>query len=80
MSENRRSARLRTYKGGSIMFGVAAAIDCIIRNMSDIGAALEVDRPVGIPDEFTLLIKPEFVKRNCQVAWRSTDRIGVQFL
>jgi hypothetical protein len=44
------------------------------------GAALEVGSPVGIPDEFTLLIKPEFVKRNCRVAWRSAKRIGVQFV
>lgn len=80
MSENRRSARLRTYKGGSIIFGVAAAIDCIIRNMSETGAALEVESAVGIPDEFTLLIKPEFVKRNCRVAWRLAKRIGVQFI
>ena len=78
MSENRRRARLRTYKGGSIIFGVAAAIDCIIRNMSETGAALEVESAVGIPDEFTLLIKPEFVKRNCRVAWRLAKRIGVQ--
>jgi hypothetical protein len=44
------------------------------------GAALEVGSPVGIPDEFTLLIKPEFVKRNCRVAWRSAKRIGVRFV
>jgi len=78
--EKRGSPRLRTFKGGSIIFGVAAAIDCTIRNMSGVGAALEVDSPVGIPDEFTLLIKPEFVKRNCRVAWRSANRIGVQFV
>jgi len=80
MSENRRSARLRSYKGGSIIFGVAAAIDCIIRNMPETGAALEVESPVGIPNEFTLLIKPEFVKRNCRVDWRRSNRVGVQFI
>ena len=80
MSENRRSARLRTYKGGSIIFGVAPAIDCIIRNISETGAALELQGPVGIPEEFTLLIKPELVKRNCRVAWRLAKRIGVQFI
>ena len=79
MAESRDAPRLRTFKGGSIMFGVAAAIDCTIRNMSQTGAALEVDSPVGIPDECTLLIKPEFVKRNCRVAWRSAKRIGVRF-
>ena len=80
MSDTRNSPRLRTFKGGSIMFGVAAAIDCIIRNMSETGAALEIESPVGIPDEFTLLIKPEYVKRNCRVAWRSANRIGVAFV
>ena len=80
MSEARRSPRSRTFKGGSIIFGVAAAIDCIIRNMSEYGAALEVESPVGIPDQFTLLIKPESVKRNCRVIWRSAKRIGVAFV
>ena len=77
--DNRGHQRLRTYKGGSIIFGVAAAVDCTIRNMSESGAALEVESPVGIPDEFTLLIKPEFVKRNCRVVWRSAKRIGVHY-
>jgi hypothetical protein len=68
MAELRGSPRLRTFKGGSIIFG-----------MSDRGAALEVESPVGIPDDFTLLIKPEFVKRNCHVVWRASKRIGVRF-
>jgi hypothetical protein len=80
MNENRRAARLRTLKGGSILFGVAPAIDCIIRNMSETGAQLAVESPVGIPDEFTLLIRPERKKRNCRVVWRKADRIGVRFV
>jgi hypothetical protein len=47
--------------------------------MSDTGAMLAVDSPLGIPDEFTLLIKPELRKRNCRVAWRRADKIGVHF-
>ena len=39
--DKRRIPRLRTFKGGSIMFGVSATLDCTIRNMSKIGAALE---------------------------------------
>jgi hypothetical protein len=77
--EHRRSPRLRTLKGGLILFSTAAAIDCTIRNMSETGAALEVESPVGIPDDFTLLIKPELIKRNCRVVWRSAKRIGVRF-
>jgi hypothetical protein len=80
MSERRRTTRLRTFKGGSIIFGVAPPIDCIIRNMSQIGAALEVQSTVGIPDDFILLIKPGFVKRRCRVVWRSAGRLGIEFV
>ena len=80
MAEKRRSPRLRTIKGGTIMFGSAASVDCIIRNMSDTGASLEVENPAGIPDEFTLLIRPEIIKRSCHVAWRRERRIGVRFI
>ena len=79
MAKQRRSQRLRTLKGGSILFGTGAAIDCVIRNISETGAALEIATPVGIPDNFTLLIKPGRIKRSCRVVWRSADRIGVQF-
>jgi hypothetical protein len=78
--ENRAAPRLRTIKGGSILFGTAPAIDCVIRNKSQSGAQLAVESPAGIPDEFKLLIKPELIKRNCRVAWRKADRIGVQFV
>jgi hypothetical protein len=80
MSDQRRSPRLRTIKGGLIMFGSASAIECIIRNMSDTGAALEVKSLAGIPDRFTLLIRPELIKRRCYVAWRKGRRIGVAFV
>jgi hypothetical protein len=79
MVEHRRSSRRRTIKGGTILFGTTSAIDCVIRNLSETGAALEVESQAGIPDSFTLLIKPERIKRDCQVAWRSGKRIGVRF-
>jgi hypothetical protein len=78
--EKRDIPRLRTFKGGSILFGVAVVIDCTIKNMSEAGAALEVQSHVGIPGEFVLLIQPERAKRTCRVIWRSAKRIGVQFV
>jgi PilZ domain-containing protein len=79
MKIERKSPRLRTLKGASITFGTAG-IDCVIRNMSETGACLEVASPVGIPDNFTLLIKPKILKRNCRISWRSAHRIGVRFV
>lgn len=80
MSCKPRTPRQRTFKGGSISFNHAAAIDCLIRNMSATGACLEISSPIGIPDEFTLIIKPEYLKRSCQVAWRTSTRIGARFV
>lgn len=79
MEERRRGSRLRTLKGGLILFGTAPTFECVIRNMSDLGALLMIN-PIGIPDEFTLVVKPEMVKRACQIAWHSADKIGVRFV
>jgi hypothetical protein len=80
MTEKRSQQRLRTFKGGSIQYGTAIGIDCIIRNMSSAGACLVVDSSVGIPDDFTLLIRPEIIKRHCRAVWRQPKRLGVRFV
>jgi hypothetical protein len=80
MAEHRRSQRRRTLKGGTILFGAGSSVDCVIRNMSETGAAIEVEGLIGIPDNFRLIIKPELARRNCRVAWRTVKRIGVQFV
>ena len=79
MNEHRNSPRQRTYKGGSISYASAPAIDCIIRNLSDTGACLEVSNAVDIPDSFKLIIKPEILTRSCEVVWRTARRVGVLF-
>ena len=77
---NKRSAtRQRAYKGGRINFATAG-VDCIIRNLSATGACLEAESPVPIPDKFRLVIKPEFLIRECEVAWRRSHKIGVRFV
>ena len=55
-------------------------MDCTVRNLSDEGASLVVASPVGLPDTFELLIPIDNFKRNCRVAWKSSDKIGVTFL
>jgi hypothetical protein len=80
MEERRGSPRLRTSKGGSIIFGLAPPIDCIVRNLSDTGAGLDIDFVAAVPDRFQLLIKPELTKRHCPVIWRAQGTIGVKFV
>jgi hypothetical protein len=79
MEEQRRSQRRRALKGATIAFKGAAGIDCIVRNLSNAGACLEIVSPIGIPDEFTLVIPSDDVKQGCHVVWRTAHRIGVSF-
>jgi hypothetical protein len=80
VSDHRAAQRNRTFKGGSISFDVAPSMDCIIRNLSETGACLELSNAVVVPDRFTLLIKPEIIKRSCEIAWRSAAKLGVRFV
>jgi hypothetical protein len=70
--ETRRAPRRRITFGGY-------AIDCVLRNLSETGAALEVSSPVGIPDQFVLVVPAEESRHRCSVVWRKERRIGVVF-
>lgn len=78
MDEKRKSTRHRVLKAGKIAFG-GGIVDCTVRNLSEIGAALDVVSSVGIPDYFTLVIAVDHVQRPCRVAWRKATRMGVLF-
>ncbi len=78
MQNNRAALRHRVLKPGTIEFN-GGAIDCVIRNISETGAALEVTSPVGIPETFNLVSSGDHTTRQCRVAWRKERRIGVRF-
>jgi hypothetical protein len=77
--ERRKVQRRRTLKAGLIAFNRAATIECQVRNLSPAGAGLDVPSQIGIPDEFTLVVEHERLKRKCRVIWRTPTRLGVEF-
>jgi hypothetical protein len=79
MDEHGTSPRRRLLKSGKISFG-GGAIDCTVRNLSETGAALDVTSPVGIPEDFTLVIEADHTHMPCHVIWRKRMRIGVHFV
>jgi hypothetical protein len=48
--------------------------------LSTTGALIEFAGQIMLPDTFKLIIKPEIITRDCRIAWRSAQRIGVQFV
>jgi hypothetical protein len=75
---NKRDQRRNVMKAGTILFG-GSGIDCLVRNISDGGANLEVESQIGIPNSFDLVIDTEHGNQHCHVVWRKARRIGIVF-
>jgi hypothetical protein len=55
-------------------------IDCIVRNMSEGGACVQVDAPDWLPEKFDLTIPIDGWKRACRMQWKSIDRVGIAYV
>ena len=77
--ENRRSTpRRKTFKTGMIVsHGSFLTINCLVRNVSDSGARLELESALPLPREFELLFNGQ--SRWCQAIWKAARHIGVRF-
>ena len=82
VAEDRRdSKRNRMLKGGVIAFSARhATLPCVLRDLSDTGARLQVAQGSSVPDTFELLVELDGLEAHCQVAWRKPTEIGVMFL
>ena len=78
MDEHRISPRHRVLKAGTIEFS-GETLPCTVRNLSDTGAAIEVNSPLWFPDRFVLSVASEGWRKPCRVVRRDEKRIGVAF-
>jgi hypothetical protein len=78
MVQSRRAARYHVVKAGTIKFR-GSAIDCLVRNLSTTGAALEVSSQTGIPERFMLVVPGDGLHLPCRTVWCNEYRIGVTF-
>jgi hypothetical protein len=80
MDERRHQSRTRSLKGASIAFNNhSSTIDCVVKNLSDDGACLEVENSVGVPETFELVLNQNHVHKPSRVIWRVLRRVGVAF-
>jgi hypothetical protein len=71
--------RRRVLKSGKILLGIDP-IPCTIRNISEVGACLQVQTTAGIPPIFDFQRAGEPAARTCKTIWRDDTRIGVRFI
>ncbi len=54
--------------------------DCVLVDISESGARLDVDAPNEVPDRFVLLLsKNGYPRRLCRTVWRTSNQVGVKF-
>src|SRR5439155_17719346 len=76
--ERRTAPRRRIYQSGMITYDDAQiAVPCIMRNISEEGACLQVVTPRGnsIPHLIHLTFSRDNTGRDCHVVWRDGDRM-----
>jgi hypothetical protein len=80
MREPKSMPRGRTFLAGKIISNYGqSSIDCIVRQISDVGAVIEVESALGIPEHFHLLIPGEGPPQPCKRAWQSDKQVGLVF-
>ena len=78
LAEARQASRRRVMDLALIRFG-EMSVGCVIRNLTDEGAALDVGPQNDVPDQFTLVVMTKKKIYSCNVVWRTNHRIGVSF-
>lgn len=79
MIEKRAAPRHRVLKHGTLAFSGGGGLDCTVRNISQTGARIDIASPVGVPEEFTLVIETDDSMRRCRAVWRREQQMGVAF-
>lgn len=78
--ERRRQPRLRALKAGrAILPGGHSTFDCMIRNLSPVGAKVTFESTADIPSQFRLRFD-DGTTHDCAVKWRGEREMGVEFL
>jgi len=78
MSE--RAPRKRVLKGALAAFNEEfSAIPCTIRNISETGAKVQFEGGWFVPDRFTLHVKVDGYKAECERVWHRGSECGVRF-
>lgn len=79
MPERRRFPRTKVFKGAKINLVGRATVSCVVRNLSNHGACLQLPSTADLPVQFDLSFDTGLPQRKCRVAWQTLTNLGVSF-
>ena len=78
--DRRDGRRARVLKAGKLVYDRRhSVIDCIIRDISPLGARIRTPQNLAIPDELELLVVSDAELHPAKVLWRSYTECGLLF-
>lgn len=78
-ASRRSSVRKKTLKEARVVLRDWSTINCIMRNLSDGGAALQFSDPIGLPETFDVLIVSTNMLMPARRVWEHGAAVGIQF-
>ena len=79
-TDRRKAVRQRVFKRGLIhVIGSQSTFNCVVRNISTLGAGLRLETPSAVPEVFELEVVGTGRKRAVKVRWQIAADLGVEF-
>ena len=79
MLERRKHQRLRVFKSVKLVFGNASVLDCVVRDLTTVGARIEIPNTIDLPQVFEMTFDGGRSIRSCRLVWRTSSGTGVEF-
>ena len=79
MEEKRKHPRTEINELAYVSSG-GSVMRCTVRNISAEGAAIDVEEPAFVPEQFRLVMANDSSVRECRIAWIQKNRIGLTFV
>jgi hypothetical protein len=78
--ERRKAGRSRVLKSAKLVLGRSAIIDCVVRNLTNKGARLQIANTLDLPRDFEMTFDGGYSIRPCRLVWRTVTETGVEFV
>jgi len=80
MQERRRLVRTSVQRSARILLEDSSGLDCMVLDLTNTGAGIQVSNLMSFPEALDLTFDFGRSIRPCRLAWRTSDRVGVEFL
>ena len=80
VAERRKSGRSRVLKSAKLILKRSAIIDCLVRNLTNTGARIQIANTVDLPKDFEMTFDGGYSIRPCRLVWRTVTETGVEFV